>query len=130
MKHENVLIVEDEKEIFELYKEYLEETDHFDKIIHAKDGIKGLELINSQKFKFIILDLNIPKISGIQILEKMKEKTSESRKRPNFNTPILIISGNIFSREAIKAAKLGVKNVLVKPCDQDKLLKQIDGIFF
>ncbi len=69
-----ILVVDDEANIRELYKEELEELGHT--VTTVADGIEALALLNSVKFDLVTLDMRMPDMDGIETLRKMKEKDS------------------------------------------------------
>lgn len=73
----------------------------------AVDGLKALEKINSEHYDLIISALELPKISGIDLLQRINELN-----RP---TPIILTSANARVREAVSAMKLGAYDFILKP---------------
>ncbi|HYA88924.1 MAG TPA: response regulator [Nitrospirota bacterium] len=69
-----VLVVDDEENIRELYKEELEDMGFAVTVV--ADGIQALEIMNITKFDLVTLDMRMPDMDGIETLRKMKEKDS------------------------------------------------------
>jgi len=67
-----ILLVEDDFMLNEMITEYLSSTGHA--IISAKNGVEALEILDSEKFDLLILDISLPDIDGFTILEKMHEQ--------------------------------------------------------
>lgn len=65
-----ILIMEDDKILQKMYQDKFSSTDH--EIIVASDGEEGLEKVRNEKPDFILLDLMMPKLSGIQVLKELK----------------------------------------------------------
>ena len=73
-----VLIIEDEPAVVELYKISLQQ-DGFE-VIGAYNGEKGLELASNESPDLILLDIMMPEMNGIQVLEKLKKEVKTTKK--------------------------------------------------
>jgi CheY-like chemotaxis protein len=69
-----ILVVDDEQNIRELYKEELEDMGY--EVMAVEDGLKALSLLDDLAFDLVTLDMRMPDIDGIETLRKMKEKNS------------------------------------------------------
>ena len=69
-----ILVVDDEANIRELYKEELEEMGYA--VTTVPDAVKALSLLETAKFDLITLDMRMPDMDGIEALRKMKERDS------------------------------------------------------
>ncbi|MCK9224327.1 MAG: response regulator [Candidatus Muirbacterium halophilum] len=67
-----VLVVDDEEAILNLLRKYLEKAG-FTHVITMNDPEKALELMQKELYKIVLLDINMPKMDGIELLEKIKE---------------------------------------------------------
>ena len=118
----SVLIVDDEDDIRETLRAYLEMTELFTSIIEAKDGADAFTKVQNQTFDLIILDLMMPKVTGLTFAENLAR--IEVNKQPKEKTSVIVLTGTITSEELSQAMKLGVKHILTKPCSaQDFALK-------
>lgn len=119
----DVLIVDDDKNICAIMKEYLEEMNCFRLIVEAHDGSLASSKLQNQKFGLIILDMNMPKKSGLDLIRDL-EPPSENKK-----DNVLVISGTLDRDLIARVIQRGVKNFLVKPFDEasfkDKVSKMI-----
>ena len=70
----NILVVDDEENIRELYKEEFEEMGY--SVTTVSNGALALSAMDSAKFDLVTLDMRMPDIDGIETLRKMKEKDS------------------------------------------------------
>ena len=69
-----ILVVDDEENIRQLYKEEFEELGY--EVTTVADGIQALAALDTKKFDLVTLDMRMPDIDGIETLRKMKEKSS------------------------------------------------------
>ncbi|MDP6387924.1 MAG: response regulator [Candidatus Pacebacteria bacterium] len=99
-----ILIVEDDNFLLEmLIKESKKEG--FD-IEISTDGEDALKKIKSDSFDVVLLDLILPKLHGLDLLEKTKDIT---------NAPPIIVVSNLYDKESIdKATSLGAKDYIIK----------------
>jgi DNA-binding NtrC family response regulator len=105
------MIVDDEKSIRVMLKRVL--SDKQFEIDEAADGREALEKIKQEKYSAILLDLRMPEVNGIEVIEKLKEQ--------DIDTPIVMMSAYGTVPEAVEAMKLGALDYLVKPFDLDEL---------
>ena len=103
MKKFIVLIVEDENEVRELYRDLL--TDNGFEVLLAANGREGLVLAREKSWDLMLLDIMLPEIDGLSVLQEIKDKHDK---------PVLIIS-NLNSDEVIaRATDLGSNGYVVK----------------
>ncbi|MGQ9608153.1 MAG: ATP-binding protein [bacterium] len=101
----NILVVDDEKSIRDLFKVIMEKEGH--NIITAEDGYEAMKQIELNDFDLAVVDINLPGPNGINILEKIKEVSSE--------TEVIIMSGFASLDTAVDAVRLGAYDYIVKP---------------
>ncbi|MFC2160572.1 sigma-54-dependent transcriptional regulator [Acidobacteriota bacterium] len=114
MKHK-ILIIDDEKNIRDIFSLLLEEKKYL--VETAENGEEGLKKNLIFNPDVILLDMNMPDFSGIEILGKIKEKT------PTAEVIIITAFGTI--QNAVEATKLGAYDYLEKPVHNDELLLSI-----
>lgn len=107
-----VLIVDDEKSIRDTLKEILEYENY--KVDEADNGEAALKLIQKTNFDVVLCDIKMPKMDGLEFLEKAGE-VAES-------LPVIMISGHGTMETAIEATKKGAFDFISKPPDLNKLL--------
>lgn len=107
-----VLIVDDEKSIRNTLREILE----FEKyeVEEAKDGMEALVKIKSGEFDVILLDIKMPKMDGMETLERVRLMAPD--------TPVIMISGHANIDGAVDAVKKGAFDFISKPPDLNRLL--------
>lgn len=114
-----ILIVDDEEEIRNLLKEFLEARNF--EVLVAEDGARALELARTHVPDLVITDLLLPKEHGIDVMHEIKDR---------FFTPIIAISG-IYKKEEI-AAKIDdiyLDGFYEKPLNLEDLYKGIQAVF-
>lgn len=107
-----ILIIDDEAAIRGALKEILEYESY--EVAEAEDGAAGLKLAEKENFDLIFCDIKMPKMDGIEVLEKMKEKGIES--------PVVIITGHGTIETAVEALKKGAYDFIQKPLDLNRVL--------
>jgi DNA-binding NtrC family response regulator len=108
----NILIIDDEKAIRKTLSEILSYEGY--KIDEAGDGEEGLKKVREKEYDVILCDIKMPKIDGIEFLEKAKES--------NPDIPIIMISGHGTIETAVEAVKKGAYDYISKPPDLNRLL--------
>jgi CheY-like chemotaxis protein len=121
----NILLVDDDEDDRMVFTSALESLDTEIQYETAKDGSEGLELINNKLLFFpdyIFLDLNMPGMTGFQLLEQLK-KTSVVR-----TIPVIIYTTSNNQRDIDTAFRLGAYGFVCKPTkfnDLQEILRQI-----
>jgi two-component system, NtrC family, nitrogen regulation response regulator NtrX len=108
----SILIIDDEKAIRKTLSEILSYEGY--KLEEAGDGEEGLKRIREKEYDVILCDIKMPKIDGIEFLEKAKEL--------NPDIPIIMISGHGTIETAVEAVKKGAYDYISKPPDLNRLL--------
>lgn len=115
MERLKVLLVDDNARITAMLKEILEEDNEIEIVGMAEDGIKALELIEDKRPDLVLLDLIMPKLDGIGVMEKVGQMEGKLPK-------IIVVSG--VSQEQITEAAfaLGAMYYVLKPFNKDMVL--------
>jgi two-component system nitrogen regulation response regulator NtrX len=108
----NILIIDDEKAIRKTLSEILSYEGY--KMEEASDGEEGLKKFKEKEYDVILCDIKMPKMDGIEFLEKAKET--------NPDIPIIMISGHGTIETAVEAVKKGAYDYISKPPDLNRLL--------
>lgn len=122
----SVMIVDDEEDIRETLRAYLEMMDLFSSIVEASDGGDAFTKTQNQKFDLVILDLMMPRVNGITFVENLTR--NEVTKTAKEKTSIIMLSGSITNSELSQAIKAGLKNVLTKPCSAQDFSKRVQEV--
>jgi len=105
-KIKKILLIEDEDVIIDLLQRKLEKEGYEIEVAH--DGQEGLDKMKKIKPDLVLLDIIMPKLGGLEVMEK-KKKDPELR-----NIPVIIISNSGQPVELERAKKLGAKDWLIK----------------
>ncbi|ADU31745.1 response regulator transcription factor [Evansella cellulosilytica] len=113
----NVLVIEDDPNICDLLKLYLEKEGYAVTIAH--DGEKGLIDYYDHQPDFIVLDIMLPKIDGWEVCREI---------RKDRNVPVIMITGKGESYDKIKGLELGADDYVVKPFDPKEVLARMKAV--
>jgi DNA-binding response OmpR family regulator len=115
-----ILIVEDREDIAELIQVHLEK-DGF-KTCLASNGEKALEILAAYRIDLILLDLMLPRISGLEVMKRIKSHPKWSR------IPVIIESARSDDADIVQGLELGADDYVTKPFSQTVLLARIHKI--
>lgn len=114
METYRILLVEDDTEISEMLKNYLS-TENYD-VICAFDGQEACEKFDEEEFNLVLLDLMIPKISGMGVMEHIRRKSF---------LPIIILSAKDTESDKTLGLGLGADDYITKPFSVVEVLARI-----
>lgn len=114
----SILIVDDHNEHCLILERYLRRNG-FNNIKSVNDGFQALDLAN--QFDLMLLDVDMPNLSGIEVLIRIKKEIIEQR------LMVLMISGSDTMENTIKCIRLGAEDFLTKPFNPDLLRVRIDS---
>ncbi|SHE34602.1 response regulator transcription factor [Clostridium fallax] len=114
MEKENILIVDDEKEIRDLIEIYLKNEGY--KTLKACDGVEALKLLEDNNVDLIILDIMMPNLNGIDACMKIREEK---------NTPIIMLSAKSEDMDKILGLTTGADDYLTKPFNPLELIARV-----
>ena len=115
-KKAKILIVEDEDPLRELLKAELSRGGY--QVQVAANGREGLERYLEECFNVVLLDVKMPEMGGVEVLEKMQEHSSIPE--------VIMFTGHGDIETAVKCIKLGAYDYLTKPVKLDELEMVID----
>src|SRR5271156_737571 len=111
-----ILIVDDDLELSDGLRVVLERLGH--KVIQARDGQQGKQIVYQQRPDLVILDMMMPRMGGYPVLEHFKGKADAP--------PVIMITANEGSRHKAYAEYLGVVDYIRKPFAMERLLEAVD----
>lgn len=109
-----ILIIEDEKSIAELERDYLEINSF--KVDIENSGDSGLKRAKSEDYNLIILDLMLPKVDGFEICKQIRQDS---------NVPILMVSAKKEDIDKIRGLGLGADDYITKPFSPSELVARV-----
>ena len=112
-----ILIIEDEEPIRRVLVRILNEEDSNFEIHEASDGKKGLEYISKENFDLVLCDIKMPKIDGIELLQRTYKKNS--------SLPFIMLTGHGNIETAVESMKLGAYDFISKPPDLNRLITSV-----
>lgn len=109
-----VLLIDDDAQVSRVYRRMLEQHGHT--VFEAANGVEGLAAAETFDPEIVLLDLNLPVLSGMETLSRLVQRSPD--------LPVVIISGSGDMRDAIGALKAGAWDYLIKPLPNHALLTQ------
>lgn len=113
-----ILLVEDEENLHEALKLNLEMEGY--EVTSAYDGAEALKAVQNEYFELIILDVMLPELDGISVVENIRLQQNE--------VPILILSAKNSSADRILGLKKGADDYLTKPFNLEELLLRVNKL--
>jgi len=115
MSNLKVLLVDDEEEFISALAERLDIRGIESRV--ATDGEQALEIAESQSFDVIVLDVIMPGISGLEVLQRLKDQQSKAA--------IILLTGHGSTKEGLEGMRMGAFDYLMKPLDIDELIAKM-----
>ena len=112
----NILIVDDEEDILETIPDVLKKWGHNPLV--AKDGKEGLKKFKKYPVDFVITDMKMPEMDGLNLLEKIQQMDKQAL--------VILLTGYPSLDSAISAMRNGAYDYLVKPVNLDELKLRIE----
>jgi two-component system KDP operon response regulator KdpE len=117
VKQFRILVVDDEERIVHFLTTKLKASGY--EVLTAGDGVKGLEQAQAQEPDLIVLDLLMPRMNGLEMLQELR----------SFSTvPVIILTAKGADADRIKGLQLGADDYLPKPFNPDELVARIEAI--
>lgn len=117
-----VLVVDDFSTMRRIIRNILRQLE-FDNIVEADDGTTAWEVINREKIDFIVSDWNMPQMSGIDLLRKVRSSEEYA------DIPFLMVTAEAQQENIIEAVQAKVSNYIVKPFTAETMKQKIEKIF-
>lgn len=114
----NILLIEDDKKISDFIKDGLTQEGH--SVHTAFDGRTGLSYAQQKQYDMLILDLMLPQLDGLTVLEMIKRETS--------SPPILILSAKQSVEDKVRGLEMGADDYLIKPFSFAELHARVNAL--
>ncbi|MBE0450932.1 MAG: response regulator [Clostridia bacterium] len=108
-----VLVVEDDPMLAEIHRKFIDNTEGFKVIGIASDGVKALEMLKENPIDLVLLDIYMPKMDGLTLVEEMRKTSIAS--------DLILVTASKEVEQVERALKFGVFDYLVKPFEFDRL---------
>lgn len=115
-----VIIADDHSMVREGLKQLLELDGDIVVIGEASDGVECLDLLEKKLPQALLLDINMPNMNGLEVLEKIKEK--------NLDTKVIILTVHNEVEYLLKAVEIGIDGYMLKDSNSDELKKAIYSV--
>ena len=113
-----ILVVEDEKRIADFLSRGLESAGYA--VDHAPDGQTALDLVHNTEYDLIVLDLGLPDIDGLEVLQKVRNRKT--------SPPVLILSARDAVEDRVRGLEVGADDYLVKPFAFVEMLARVRAL--
>lgn len=117
-----VLVVDDFSTMRRIIKNILRQLG-FTNIVEADDGTTAWDVLNKDKIEFIISDWNMPQMTGIELLRKVRASEEFG------DLPFLMVTAEAQQENILEAVQAKVSNYIVKPFTAEVMKQKIDKIF-
>ncbi len=117
MPNEKILIVDDDKNISELLRLYLQKEGYT--TVMAHDGEEGLKTFEAEKPELVLLDVMMPKMDGWEVCRKI---------RANSNVPIIMLTAKGETFDKVLGLELGADDYVVKPFDPKEINARVKAV--
>ena len=114
MEMNHILVVEDDKEIREGVKIYLQSQGY--EVFLAADGIEGLEVMEKEDIHLAIVDIMMPRMDGIRMTMKLREK---------YDFPVIMLSAKSEEVDKIMGLNIGADDYVTKPFSPSELVARV-----
>jgi two-component system NtrC family sensor kinase len=115
--YERVLVIDDSQEIRDFLCEYILQPKGFE-VLQASNGLMGLEMAIAKEPDLMIVDQQMPRLTGLEVLEKLKERGIE--------IPAILATAHGSEETAVTAFRLGIRDYVIKPFDADEISESVD----
>ena len=116
-ERKTILVVDDEQKILDVVRAYLEKEDY--KVITALDGQIALNIFKNETVHLLVLDLMLPKISGIEVCNRIRARSS---------VPIIMLTARSEEEDKIEGISIGADDYLTKPFSVRELVVRVRAL--
>lgn len=116
-----ILLVDDHKLVISGFKMILSQEESFEVVGVADNGLEGIDLCEKLNADVVLLDINLPQMSGIEAAKKIKKS--------NPNVKVIMLSMNEEEDYIFNADRVGADGYLLKSIENDELIKAINSVY-
>lgn len=114
----SILVIDDESAVLDMIVDALTMAGF--EVSAASDGLEALQLIRNKNFDLVVTDVNMPKLDGYQLVEKLRERDAE--------TPVIFLTARNEKMDVTRGLKLGADDYITKPFGLEELSLRIQAI--
>ncbi len=114
---QNILVIDDDKNIREVVKLYLRKEGY--EVTEAADGAIGVDLFFGKQYDLVILDIMMPVQDGIETIKQIRAKS---------NVPVIMLTAKGETFDKVLALELGADDYIVKPFDPKELVARVKAV--
>lgn len=118
-RQEVILVVDDSEEIRSVLRDVYLGPQGF-QVLVARDGREGLEMALTRRPDLVLLDVNMPRMTGLQVLQALREA--------RYEYPVIMMTFEGSEEIAVQAFRLGVRDYLIKPLEMGPVLASVDRV--
>lgn len=117
MAKQNILIIDDDKNIREVVKLYLKKEGY--EVMEAADGAIGVDMFFGKQYDLVLLDIMMPVLDGMETIKKIRAKS---------NVPVIMLTAKGETFDKVLALELGADDYIVKPFDPKELVARVKAV--
>lgn len=118
-----ILVVDDSRIMRSIVKNHFSELKLICRYVDAVDGNEALEMLNKHKIDLILLDWNMPKLSGIDFLKQVRAMDKYAQ------LPIIMVTSEAAKYNVIEALKMGATDYIIKPISSKLFMEKVKKVF-
>ncbi|MES2580156.1 MAG: response regulator transcription factor [Pseudomonadota bacterium] len=118
---DKILLIDDDVELVEMLKEYIDLEGFSASTAH--DGEAGLQVLQTDSYDLVVLDVMMPKLNGIDTLRRIRQSSN-----PYSNMPVIMLTAKGDDADRIVGLELGADDYVPKPCTPRELVARIRAI--
>jgi class 3 adenylate cyclase len=119
LKGSTLLIVDDDEEIRKILRRQLESLETGSRILVAGNGAEAMNLIESEPIDLVLLDIVMPEMDGLEVLERIRERFSLNQ------LPVVMSTGKTDTADVVRAFHLGASDYVTKPLDLEVVVARV-----
>ena len=117
MMNELILVVDDEKEIVKLARDYLERAGF--RVLSASDGTRALAAARGEQPDLVVLDLNLPGMDGLDVCRTLRQES---------DVPIIMLTARVEETDRLIGLELGADDYIIKPFSPRELVARVRAV--
>jgi DNA-binding response OmpR family regulator len=113
----NVLVVDDEREIVEIARDYLQHAGYT--VITASDGPQALQAVRARRPDLVVLDLGLPRLDGLEVAKTLRGES---------DIPIILLTARVEESDRLRGFEVGADDYITKPFSPRELVARVRSV--